>query len=252
MIDSKETGVYKIINLVNNKLYIGSSSNLKDGFKDRIRTHIRLLNRKTHPNKHLQSAWIKYGSDNFKFEIIELINDKGKIIEREQFWIDFYRVTDPKIGYNKSPIANNQLGFKHSEESKKKMSESAKKYSKEISERMKILNTGKKMGEIQKEKISEKLTGLKRSEEFKHKISKIRKNTVMKQSSIEKIRLSKIGVISKKRKPIYQLSLDGNIIKSWSYAGEAEYKLKIPKGKISAVCLGNRKTAGGFKWKYIN
>jgi len=252
MINSKETGVYKIINLINNKIYVGSSSSTKDGFKDRIRTHIRLLNSKTHPNKHLQSAWDKYGSHNFSFQIIEVIEDKNKIIEREQFWIDFYCVTNPDIGYNLSPTANSQLGFRHSEESKKKMSESAKKYSKEISERMKKLNTGKKMSDEQKTKISKKIKGLKRSDEFKNKMSIIRKTNPMKQTSIEKMRLTKIGSVSKKRKPVYQLDLDGNVIKLWAHAGDAERELIITKGKISAVCLGKRKTAGGFKWRYYN
>jgi hypothetical protein len=51
---------------------------------------------------------------------------------------------------------------------------------------------------------------------------------------------------------VYQIDLDGNIIKMWDFAGEAELMLKIPKGKISAVCLGQRKITGGFKWKYKN
>lgn len=41
-------------------------------------------------------------------------------------------------------------------------------------------------------------------------------------------------------------------IKDWAHAGEAEIELGITKGKISAVCLGNRKTTGGFKWSYSN
>ena len=55
MITSKNTGVYKITNLVNNKFYIGSSTSIKDGFKDRIKTHIRLLNNCEHYNKHLMT-----------------------------------------------------------------------------------------------------------------------------------------------------------------------------------------------------
>jgi group I intron endonuclease len=252
MIESKETGVYKITNLVNGKFYIGSSTSEKDGFKDRINTHIRLLNRKTHYNKHLQSAWLKYGSHNFKFEIVEVVYGKDKILEREQYYITLYGVTNPKIGYNKSPKANSQLGFKHTEETKKKMSESAKIYSKEISERMKKLHTGKKMLNETKEKISKKLKACKRNEDFKNKMSIIGKNRIISEEIKNKISQTKKGVNSKKRKPVYQVDLNDEIIKIWSYAGEAEEILNISKGKISAVCLGKRKTAGGFKWKYYD
>ena len=250
MIDSKETGIYKITNIINGKIYIGSSTSEKDGFKDRINTHIRLLNRKTHYNKHLQSSWVKYGSENFKFEIVEIIYGKNNILEREQYYIDLYNVINSKIGYNKSPIANSQLGFKHSNESKQKMSESAKIYSKEISERMKKIHTGKKMSDETKQKISEKLKGCQRSKEFKNKMSNIAKNRVVSDENKQKISEYKKNVISKKRKPIYQLSLDGDKIKIWSYAGEAEKELNVCKGKITDVCLGKRKTAGGFKWEY--
>lgn len=250
MINSKETGVYKITNLINNKIYIGSSTSEKDGFKDRINTHIRLLNNKKHPNKHLQSSWDKYGSEHFNFEIIEIIKGKEKIIEREQYYIDFYNVINPNIGYNKSPTANSQLGFKHSEESKRKMSEAAKLNSKEISERMKKIRSGKKMDDLTKEKISKKLKGIKRDEDFKNKMRIIGKNRVISDERKNKISESKKGEISKKRKEVSQLDLENNLIKIWSFAGEAEAELKISKGKISAVCLGVRKTAGGFKWKY--
>lgn len=252
MINNKETGVYKIINLINNKIYVGSSSSEKDGFKDSINTHIRLLNNNKHPNKHLQSSWIKYGSKNFKFEIIETIKGKEKIIEREQFYIDYYDVTNPEKGYNKSPIANSQLNFKHSDESKKKMSESTKKYSKEISERIKKINTGRKMSDETKEKISKKLKGVKRDDYFKEKMKIVGKNRILSEETKIKISENKKGCISKKRKTILQLDLNGNIIKKWSHAGEAEKQLNITKGKISEVCLGKRKTTGDFKWVYEN
>jgi group I intron endonuclease len=252
MIDSKETGVYKITNLNNNKVYIGSSTSERDGFKDRINTHIRLLNNKKHPNKHLQSSWDKYSYKSFKFEILEIIKGKDKIIEREQYYIDLYGVINPNIGYNKAPIANSQLGFKHSEESKRKMSKAAKSRSKEISERMKKIMTGKKMSDETKEKISKKIKGIKRNYEFKNKMSIIAKNRVVSDDTKNKISKTKTGKISKKRKKVIQLDLYGNLIKIWSFAGEAESELNITRGKISAVCLNNRKTAGGFKWKYKN
>lgn len=108
------SGVYKIINLINNKLYVGSSSNLRK----RERDHFTELERGVHKNKHLQSAYKLYNKDSFKFELIEnCINDE--LIKREQFWIDQY---DFDQLYNMCPIAGSHLGRKNSEETKLKMS----------------------------------------------------------------------------------------------------------------------------------
>jgi len=59
-------GVYKIINTVNNKCYIGSSINIR---KRKSQHQLRLRNNK-HGNIYLQNAWNKYGEDKFVFEII--------------------------------------------------------------------------------------------------------------------------------------------------------------------------------------
>jgi len=112
-------GIYKIFNLVNNKIYIGSASS-NGGFRKRWNEHKSDLNRNVHHNKHLQLSWNKYGSDNFKFEIIELINDTSLILEREQYYLD-----NLKPDYNICKIAGNTLGVKLSEEHKKKISDNA-------------------------------------------------------------------------------------------------------------------------------
>lgn len=250
MIESKKTGVYKITNTINKKIYVGSATSTKDGFKDRIRTHIRLLRNNAHYNKHLQSSWNKYGENAFEFEIVEVIAGKDNILKREQYFIDLFKTTDRNVGYNKSPVAGNQLGFKHSDESKRKMSESAKRNSKQTSARMKLFMIGKKPSEEAKRKTSETLKGIKRDDNFKRKMREIATGRKMSDESKEKMRLAKLGTISKKRLKVIQLGKDGNLIKIWDCAGDAERDLKIPIGKISAVCLGQRQTTGGFKWKY--
>lgn len=51
--------------------------------------------------------------------------------------------------------------------------------------------------------------------------------------------------------PIVQLSTNGFTIKTFSSAKEAENELNISRAHICSVCKGKRKTAGGFKWKYL-
>ena len=80
-----KTGVYKITNQANDKMYVGSAIDLMN----RWYKHKSQLNKNKHHSIKLQRAWNKYGVDNFKFEIIEEC-DKEKLIEIEQYYIDLY------------------------------------------------------------------------------------------------------------------------------------------------------------------
>ena len=55
----------------------------------------------------------------------------------------------------------------------------------------------------------------------------------------------------KSGKKIAQLDLNGNIIKVYSSSRQASLELGISQGNISLCCNGKRRTANGFKWKYI-
>lgn len=111
-----ESGIYQIRNLVNGKIYIGSSIN----FKDRWYHHDNRLKSDKHHSVHLQNSWNKYGKDNFIFEILELVENKNKLILREQYYLDLIKPWDIEIGYNINKNARTRLGTKHTEESKEK------------------------------------------------------------------------------------------------------------------------------------
>lgn len=121
MNDKYKNGVYRIINTINGKFYIGSSSN-KYGITRRFIQHKFHLNRGTHVNKYLQSSWDKYGKEVFVFEILEVVDKINCVIEREQYYLDFYKTYNQNIGYNICKIAGSSLGLKHSEETKSKIS----------------------------------------------------------------------------------------------------------------------------------
>lgn len=61
------SGVYGIINVFNDKLYIGSS---KDIYK-RYKRHIRTLSDETHHNIYMSRSWNKYGEGCFIVTVIE-------------------------------------------------------------------------------------------------------------------------------------------------------------------------------------
>lgn len=123
-----QSGVYTIENTVNGKLYVGSAVN----FKQRFSVHKSLLRRGKHINRHLQSAWVKYGENLFRFRIF-IICDKGNVLFYEQKVIDVYH---PE--YNICPVAGNTLGQVFSIKARKKMSESAKRKHFSVEHRRKI------------------------------------------------------------------------------------------------------------------
>ena len=112
-------GIYKITNLINNKLYVGSAVNIKNRFK----THKRLLKNNKHFNNHLQSSYNKYGIDNFSYDIIEITSIET-LLNRESFWINELNANNTKFGYNKRLEVSSNIGIKLSYETKKRLSES--------------------------------------------------------------------------------------------------------------------------------
>lgn len=90
----KICGVYKITNMVNGKIYVGSSKDIKTRWSQ----HKKKLNSETHGNSHLQSAWILYGRDSFVFEVLEECSVE-KQFEREQYYLNVLNPFDDN-GYN--------------------------------------------------------------------------------------------------------------------------------------------------------
>lgn len=161
---SRDSGIYKITNIINNKVYIGSAFNLHN----RIYIHCYLLRRNEHHNPHLQSAWNKYSESSFEFNVIEICN-RDDLLTREQFWLDEYKSYDNKYGYNICKIAGNTSGRRFSEETKQKMRESrlGSKASEEAKIKMSKSRTGERNG----------MYGKNHTEESKKKMSENRKDT---------------------------------------------------------------------------
>lgn len=209
-------GIYKITNTESGKIYIGSAIDLYR----RASSHIRNLRQGKHANKHLQSAFDKYGEDVFMFEVVEYVDDHENLISREQHWID--ELNAAQDGYNKTPTAGSMLGFKFSEESKRKMSQSrtgrkmnytpeglasleayrksivvSEETKKRISESLR----GRELTEAEKEarqRVAEARKGYKHSEETKRKIRESNLGRKRSQETCERNRQARIG---KKRSP---------------------------------------------------
>lgn len=85
--NSKKSGVYKIVNIANGRIYIGSAKS----FIQRLNHHLKSLKAGTHHNKFLQNDFIKCGIESFEFQIIELVDGEQEArLAIEQKYLDFY------------------------------------------------------------------------------------------------------------------------------------------------------------------
>jgi group I intron endonuclease len=102
----KISGIYKIINKVNGKYYVGSSKNINIGTDCRFKSHLRYLKSNNHSNDHLQYAWNKYKIESFEFKIIEVVDiNNQNLLEIEQKYLDIAK-TEKEKTYNLCFAAN--------------------------------------------------------------------------------------------------------------------------------------------------
>ena len=110
----KTSGVYKIVNRVNGKYYVGSSNHILK----RWTRHKNDLDNNKHRNIHLQRAWNKYGENNFHFCIVELCSESELLVLEKKH---LGNGVCPHRVYN---MESDPMRPSHSEETRRKMSKS--------------------------------------------------------------------------------------------------------------------------------
>jgi len=172
-------------------------------------------------------------------DILSIVDNIENMKELEEYYINYYSAFTSKVFYNATKysagITQNtwidkikeknkgnkyHLGFKHSEETKIKMSISSQGPSK-------MSPKGKEI--VRKNNLGNKYAlGNKFSQESKNKLGKSH------------------------MKNIVQYNINGNFIKEWSCAADATYFFIGNRigSRISSCCNGTVKTAYGFIWKF--
>lgn len=127
-----KSGIYCIINKINNKIYVGQAKDLNKRHKE----HRHTLKKGVHRNQHLQKAYNKYGKENFFFKILMYCSN-DKLNENENFFIKVFNATSRDKGYNileyatQNPVETKEVrekiskankGRPHTEEWKRKAS----------------------------------------------------------------------------------------------------------------------------------
>ena len=164
--------IYKITNKVNNKSYIGQTIN---SIEHRWRQHLAEV--RTRPKFPFHTAVLKYSENNFTIEELFVCANQEELNLKERYYTDYFNAWVGKMGYvckagfgrgsvsleTKQKMGNSQIGRKHSEESKKKISESHKG--------ARNPNFGKPLSENAKAIMVSKITGLKRTSETRIRLS---------------------------------------------------------------------------------
>jgi hypothetical protein len=197
--------IYKITNIINNKIYIGFCSN----FKKRIYRHkynAFFLRR----NQYLYNSLRKYGLENFIFEEIYVTKDKEHCLsEMEPFFIKEFGAE-----YNMTKGGEGCLGYKHTEKTKKILSDLSKS------------KVGEKNSFYGKTHLPE---------------------------TIEKNKIKNIETQTKKSgRKIYQYSLDNAYIKTYNSIRSAARELNKSHPSIINCCEGKLKHAHGYIWRYAD
>lgn len=207
-------GIYKITNIINGKVYIGQSGDINR----------RWINHShNEQNKHLKSAFEKYGKTNFDFEVIKELHNTPLtqilLDDYEKKYITEFNSMNPENGYNKR---EGGTGGKPSEETKAKISNSM---------------IGKIRSSKTREKMSASKKGIKHSVESRANNSDSHKGQTAwnkgKKASTEaraKNRVSHLGKTSPfkgKNQSIYSIYKQRFTKIGW----KAEFDLEIPQVK---------------------
>lgn len=214
-------GIYKITNLINNKIYIGQSKQIE----------VRWQQHKT-SNKHyaIYNAFKKYGIDNFKFEIIEECPE-DILNEREKYWIKFYNSLSPN-GYNMT-LGGDSCGHEQLEKS-------VQQYDLQ----------GNFIKQFKSIKEAERKTGIDNAN-----ISACcnHKKHYYTAGGFQWKYTDSLDIISqyhnKHLKPVLQYDLNGNFIQEFCSISEAARAVNTEVGNISRACK-RQGTSNGYKWKY--
>lgn len=257
--------VYKITNLVNGKIYVGSAVNLYNRYKSYKR---RVL--KDAPRRMVvEKAMVKYGMENFSFEILERLESKDMTITKEQIWLDILQPFDP-IGYNVNKKAESRLGMTVSDSVKIKMSltrknrmesgEIKKVFSKKV---LKInMNTLKIEDEFCSAKDAARSFGTENSTCISQACNKKQLSAKgfywcwkrdYEERGFNPTKRKDPSKCKQEPKPVNQLNPDGSLASNWPSIRSASKTLNCSNSQISSRCNGKKDSLyRGFIWKFSN
>jgi len=208
-----KSGIYTLTNLINGKIYVGST---KKSFTSRKHGHFSRLRRNQHHCKHLQSAYNKYGEDSIKFEILHECEPEF-CLDFERYWINTLNTKNKDFGYNTLDPYDAKCG----------VSGNNKGVPKSLEHRLKIKNalTGKKRGKDPEELVQRRNKAI---ENYYIQILHGEEENVLTLKEFEKLGFRKKGILKACKKSDKILEYKGFV---WAVCSK-ERKKEILNGKI--------------------
>ncbi|MCR4663785.1 MAG: GIY-YIG nuclease family protein [Paludibacteraceae bacterium] len=215
-LEKKSYTVY-IHRFPNNKVYIGITSQKPER---------RWRNGTGYNNKQdlMKRAIEKYGWNNIEHKILFAGLMKEEAEKIEKLLIAGYKSNNKNYGYNVESGG-----------------EISKELSEETKEKLRIANLGKKHSPETLKKMSESRKGKRKLTE--EQIKKMRAGRKYQFDVWNKGKTIDTG------KPVGQFTKEGKLVKKYINGREAILKTGI--SHIHSACLGKRKSAGGYIWKYM-
>lgn len=208
------TGIYKITNVINEKIYIGQAIDIEIRWK----RHINDLKSNRHCNHHLQRAWNTYGESVFSFSVVkECSEDDLDLLE--EFYIRELKAFDPEYGYN---LTYGGEGGRRTEEVKQKLRRpKSKPRTAEHCRKLGLAHIGKTPWN----------KGKKTSDEVRHKQS-----------------MAKLGKPALNRKAV--LCIDTGIV--YASSTEAARDCHVIATNVRKCCRGERPHTCGYHFQYVD
>jgi group I intron endonuclease len=218
--------IYKITNLINQKIYIGYTTR---SLERRFNCHI--VDSKN-PKYPIQRAIKKYGKANFAIEVIDFADSFEELCQKEILWIGRLDSMNPKVGYNLTKGGGGQLGRVQSTEEKAK----------------RVKNRQQRIKCIETNEVFESIVSA--TKKFGFSNGHIRQHLKGSISSVKGFTfeyLDKKNIVKKERKIVFCVTTN-EIFKTVS---EAAKKYNISRSNITNVLSGRTKKTKELEFKYL-
>lgn len=224
----KKIGIYCIKSLIDDKIYIGSSSCLYS----RINYHLNNLRNNKHSNKKLQNYYNKYGEESLEIKILKLIDNELDLVKLEKELID-NQLIENLLNIELNPLDPNRK--KASLETKEKLKKSWKE------------NRSFRLKSVNENLIKAKLSGYKPDgsnwQNKKHKES---------SKVLMSISAKKRGYVSGLNVKVSRYNKNNEYIDSFESIRKASlicFGSYADSSNITSVCNNKRKYCKGFIFK---
>lgn len=222
-------------------------------------------------NEYFTRAIQKYGWNNIQHEILLEGLTKEEAGLAEKIFIGYWDLTNPNNGYNlksggfddisysisvTDKMSKSRKGRRHSEETKRKMSEAQRSEKNHMYGKYGELNPmyGRKHSEESKRRMSINSKGTTHTPEFKKKRSErySGEGNPMYGKKHTPESIAKNSMNQPNRRMVEQINKEtGEVIQVFNSIAEASRATTAFAPNIGACCRGLKRSAGGYAWRFV-